>query len=240
MKEDVLPRNWCVKSCQKVAEYVGDKDTRWSKTEGVDKDMYYGYLENHGFRRINMFFGQILTEQQFLYCISDPERGEEIEVSNTDFDKEKRNAIFFGECNGGAIVEDGIKLDFYENYRRKPLIFKIDKWIKEKAAFAEGKTIQCKREDSKGRWMDNIYPNWAPGWIYRIKPEPKYVPFTREDWDLFKGKELINTPDNGAICMIYGCNIFGVRLGFAEISYQEAFKTTFFADGSIFGKLIEE
>lgn len=49
-------------------------------------------------------------------------------------------------------------------------------------AFAEGKTVQYKIE---GEWIQTNVPSFNPYlWEYRIKPEPKYLPFEnkKECW----------------------------------------------------------
>ena len=47
-------------------------------------------------------------------------------------------------------------------------------------AFAEGKTIEFRNSD--GEWDEADSPTWGKRFIYRIKPEPKYIPFkTKEE-----------------------------------------------------------
>ena len=108
-------------------------------------------------------------------------------------------------------------------------------------AFSEGKDIQCKHRketDVYNDWIDALYPNWNYDLIYRVKPEPKYVPFTRKDWDLFKMKEVCNNPDDGVVVVIISCDNYGVRCGGVLCTYEAAFDSVVFADGTPFGKLV--
>lgn len=60
----------------------------------------------------------------------------------------------------------------------------VDKWTKEKAAFAEGKVIQFADPRFPEDWMDWMTEWDAPDWsrrLWRIKPEPKLVQLTAED-----------------------------------------------------------
>ena len=64
----------------------------------------------------------------------------------------------------------------------RPLPVKPDPFAAEKAAFAQGKTIQFKGRESAYDWSD-CYT--APGWFsdceYRIKPDPVLVPLGPDD-----------------------------------------------------------
>jgi|SRR5699024_7549648 len=65
------------------------------------------------------------------------------------------------------------------------------KWYNEIIAFAEGKTIQSiyKVEGEQNDWKDDNFPLWNNHLFeFRIKPEPKYIPFTFEDREELRGK----------------------------------------------------
>ena len=239
MKHNILPASWCVAKCSGVVNYMHEK-----YKFGLDflngESGYYGVEGKNRFIK-NKPFGQLLTEEQFLYCIGEPERGEVIQASVTE-----HGLIGAIEMTLLTLTDDGAwclanntstNAVFFKHYRRKPLIF-VDKWAKEKQAFAEGKTIQFKSGDMP--WCEASDPSWISYDNYRIKPEPKYAPFTREDWDLFKMKEVRNNPDNGVVVVIISCDNDGVRCGRVECTYEAAFDSIVFADGTPFGKLIEE
>ena len=62
----------------------------------------------------------------------------------------------------------------------RPLPVKPDPFAAEKAAFAAGKTIQCK--DASTPWMDcETTPCWFHDVEYRVKPEPVLVPLGPDD-----------------------------------------------------------
>ena len=54
-------------------------------------------------------------------------------------------------------------------------------------AFSEDKIIQ-QQSIGSGSWYDQVTPNFSDNQNYRIKLEPKLVPFTFEDHLLFKNK----------------------------------------------------
>lgn len=241
MKHNILPDEWCVANCKSVREYIANEVGLDSKNI-ADSIKFTGY-QNRTYTGKNKPFGQLLTEEQFLYCIGEPELGEVIQASVTE-----HGLIGAIEMTLLMLTDDGAwclanntstNAVFFKHYRRKPLIF-VDKWAKEKQAFAEGKTIQSRKIYSLNRWGDDIIPSWSEEWQYRIKPEPKYAPFTREDWDLFKMKEVRNNPDDGVMVVVISCDNDGVRCGRVECTYQQAFDSIVFADGTPFGKLIEE
>lgn len=71
----------------------------------------------------------------------------------------------------------------------------IKKIIEVLIAYAEGKALQAKPIGSKdSRWEDVTgdcdFHN--PFWEFRIKPEPKLVPFTFEDAPLFRNEWVIH------------------------------------------------
>jgi hypothetical protein len=59
-------------------------------------------------------------------------------------------------------------------------------------AYAEGKTIQYK--DSSGKWISVTNPSFAVA-EYRVKPEPKYRPFTFTEITDLLGKIIVSNRD---------------------------------------------
>ena len=242
MKHNILPDEWCVANCKQVHDYINSK-VGYMRYTG-DGRAYYGFdKEKNGYRCHTNPFGQLLTEEQFLYCIGEPTEGEAIQVSVTEHGLigAIEMTLLMHTDDGAWCLANNMATNavFFKHYRRKPLVFEVDKWAKEKAAFAEGKTIQYLKEESG--WADILHiPLWSSCDEYRIKPEPKYTPFTREDWDLFKMKEVCNNPDDGVVVVIISCDDDGVRCGSVECTYRQAFDSIVFADGTPFGKLIEE
>lgn len=110
-------------------------------------------------------------------------------------------------------------------------------------AFTEGKTIQWK--DGLGRWLDfsnedaEVNFNDCPS-HYRIKPEPKYRPFSTQEecWN-----EMHQHPDFGWVIRtgVY-LNVFDVYSDAIHtpedqhgIDFDDAFTELTFTDGDPFG-----
>ncbi len=111
-------------------------------------------------------------------------------------------------------------------------------------AYSQGKLIQI--SNNGNHWVEWIATN--PDSIfnynyYRIKPEPKLVPFTFEDNKLLQGKYICR---NGFTAMykIIGIDQNGVSLihsgKFKDINYNDLFISYCFSDGSNCGKYINE
>jgi len=103
-------------------------------------------------------------------------------------------------------------------------------------AFAEGKEIE---------WFDGIKwvslpnPNWENLYtpIVRIKPEPKYIPFTFEDAEFLIGK-LIKDKHTNSIFIIIGVNAVGIMITIDNyISFKNLLENYTFLDGSPCGKI---
>lgn len=95
-------------------------------------------------------------------------------------------------------------------------------------AFTEGKTVQYKTEKE---WIQTNVPTFNPYlWEYRIKPEPKYRPFTNADecWQEMKKHEPFGwvKTDEGYE------QIRHVNKG---DDFNATLKTCTFADGTPFG-----
>lgn len=115
-------------------------------------------------------------------------------------------------------------------------------------AFAEGKTVQC-RTNNTYDWVSTNTPSFNPGlWEYRIKPEPKYYPFTNaeECWQEMQKHQPIGwvkDKKDGHYALItsvltdekevYIDGISGLHL-YTSINYYT------FADGTPFGVKEEE
>ena len=105
-------------------------------------------------------------------------------------------------------------------------------------AYADGKELQILR---MGVWGDcNIPPmfDWN-NYDYRIKPEPKYVPFTYEGREQLRGKWLMHQNYHEDQHMIIRINMNGVGIKGDHISYQDLFDKYLFTDGSPCGKVVE-
>ena len=102
-------------------------------------------------------------------------------------------------------------------------------------AFADGKAIEYK---NAGKWKLATGPDWSNDIQYRIKPEPKLVPFTFEDELL--GRKIIYS--DGTRAMITAQKKDGVYIGGSLnlTSYSSLISTTKFEDGSPCGKYINE
>lgn len=108
-------------------------------------------------------------------------------------------------------------------------------------AWAEGYEIQVMQKGSK-QWIDAISPivAWYEDYEYRIKPEPKYVPFTFEDAKYFIGKTVINKK-SGSLHIITSLFKPSEEIRIRSTCYSlKAFLDDFtFLDGSPCGKLEE-
>lgn len=73
------------------------------------------------------------------------------------------------------------------------------KWKNEIAAFAEGKTIQCK-DMFCNEWTDIDDPSFKLGCFYRVKPEPtKRLPTIEEVEQWFMENKIFRYKDTGTL-----------------------------------------
>lgn len=107
-------------------------------------------------------------------------------------------------------------------------------------AFAEGKTIEF-RTNSISKWIETTTPKFDLLHEYRIKPEPKYRPFTniKECWEeMQKHKPLGWIKDTSTICNIINIQKTGIFIydGVANryLNFIDVFNLKF-ADGTPFG-----
>ena len=106
-----------------------------------------------------------------------------------------------------------------------------------KEAFESGEDIQYRYK--KGDWVDTPDPVWHTSYEYRIKPKPKYVPFTFEDAELFMNRVVI-AKDKSCKAVITYADGEDVLLCSYRKSYQYLFESYTFIDGSPCGKEVEE
>lgn len=114
-------------------------------------------------------------------------------------------------------------------------------------AHAEGKTIQsrCIKGD-KSLWYDDEDPSFDDDFEYRIKPEPKYRPFSNaeECWkEMLKHQPFGWVKDrNGSKFIIENVD----SRGFVEVydegtcTFKDVFENRTFVDGLPFGIKVEE
>ena len=116
------------------------------------------------------------------------------------------------------------------NYARE-----IDPFRELKEAFERGEDIQIKLSFG---WVDATEPAWTIGNEYRIKPKPKYVPFTFEDAEEFMNKTVI-AKDKSRYGVITYVKDEVVVIGRSSRSYKWLFDEFTFLDGSPCGKEVE-
>jgi len=122
-------------------------------------------------------------------------------------------------------------------YRIKP---EEDPYKELKEAFKNGRNIQYRKSDYNS-WDDCRVPMWLSDCEYRIKPEPKLVPFTFEDNKMFRDKWL---QDKGGGKQRFKIIEFDEYNLYYEhhyiISYGDFLETFEFEDGNSCGKYITE
>lgn len=105
-------------------------------------------------------------------------------------------------------------------------------------AFADGKAIEYK---NAGNWKLATGPDWSNDIQYRIKPEPKLVPFTFEDNKLFRDKWIYSKINEfPGVLRILSYNNSNVHIEFRAIGYLNLLRDCEFEDGSPCGKYINE
>ncbi len=116
-------------------------------------------------------------------------------------------------------------------------------------AFAEGKTVQVKRETSKNalteNWIDAQNIDWdREASCYRIKPQPTYRPFkdAEECWNEMQKHQPFGWVQNDVIISpIIGIQNNSIWLPIRDnVSYEKMLKGFTFADGEPFGVKEEE
>lgn len=97
-------------------------------------------------------------------------------------------------------------------------------------AWADGAEIEFKEAVSNNAWRDCPYPIWDYKFDYRVKPSPKYVPFTWEDREFLRGKWIRN--------ISYEIVIYSIsRERVNDMTFSRLLSDYTFLDGSPCGKL---
>ena len=107
-------------------------------------------------------------------------------------------------------------------------------------AFAEGKTIQIKKE---GDWIEvgentEVYFSESLS-DYRIKPEPKYRPFKNQEecWEEMQKHQPFGWIRSNVSGILYLIESVSDEIHFNRtfVSYEDAFECSEFIDGTPFG-----
>lgn len=106
-------------------------------------------------------------------------------------------------------------------------------------AYSEGKIIEYKSPGAECWDVDNNFGGSILAIQYRIKPEPKLVPFTFEDAEFLIGKPIRSKQKNVVLLIqvVYQKSI--MMHGFDTISYYSLLQNWEFLDGSPCGKYVE-
>lgn len=107
-----------------------------------------------------------------------------------------------------------------------------------KEAYERGEIIE-RNVDGFG-WKRVYEAHWdADLTKYRIKPkEPKYIPFTFEDRDIFRGS-YVKFKENTTEYLITTIQTGGVKIDQKVFGFNDAFERLTFLDGTPFGKLVD-
>lgn len=103
-------------------------------------------------------------------------------------------------------------------------------------AWANGARIEYRNFDSNV-WQEISNPNWMAYIEYRIKQEPKLVPFDADDAKKIVGKIVKNTSIEPTFSIITTANSNEVIIGSTPFNYDTLFKYFTFSDGSPCGKI---
>ena len=106
-------------------------------------------------------------------------------------------------------------------------------------AFVNGKVIEYL---FVGEWRVATCPEWTPGVKYRIRQEPKLVPFTFEDNLSFRDKWFKDKQNKQMLVKIYSINRRDgeILIGEEWVTYKQFLDEYIFEDGSPCGKYINE
>ena len=113
-------------------------------------------------------------------------------------------------------------------------------------AFAEGKTIEsrCIKGD-KSLWYDDEDPSFDNDFEYRIKPEPKYRPFSdaKECWEEMQKHQPFGWVKSTLfkdLALVRRVTTLYVEINRDIIDYKDALEKFTFADDTNFGVKVEE
>ena len=120
-----------------------------------------------------------------------------------------------------------------------------EEFIKLINVWKNGKTIEHRQTNTSKTWTeipDQTNISWTdPIERYRIKPEPRLVPFTFEDRELLKGKWITGRVSKTFEAQIVSISLEGVVLGNANGANFTMFLERYnFLDGTRCGKEIME
>lgn len=102
-------------------------------------------------------------------------------------------------------------------------------------SWADGAEIEC-RSDIHSNWIPVKDPSWYNNYEYRIKLEPKLIPFTFEDRELLRGKWVTKKSVNTE-WLIVTISEHGVLIHHTyTVNYRELLSDYIFTDGSPCGK----
>jgi hypothetical protein len=104
-------------------------------------------------------------------------------------------------------------------------------------AYLEGNEVQYK--PSLGEWSDIKYPTFLEHFDYRIKPEPKLIPFDFSDAEMLVNK-IVKSKDGSIVSLITDAGIGKVWVGKWGDTYDNLLKDYTFLDGSPCGKEVAE
>jgi len=102
-------------------------------------------------------------------------------------------------------------------------------------AFKEGKEIEM-RENGKD-WSINKNPMFANEFEYRIKPEPKLIPFDFSDAEFLIGKAVKRKDGSKYVQLIHQVEVEYIFLGKGQIKFDHFLDSCIFLDGSACGKI---
>ena len=142
--------------------------------------------------------------------------------------------VLSGSISGELFLSEDLKI----GARLQDVILEGARWQVVKAA-EEGKGIEV-WEEAISEWCSKESMTFFADSFYRIAPEPpkpKYVPFTASDWEMFVGK-VVRDNKWGKWSLVTSCDEADVFVGGEWFSYESAFKTCTFLDGSPFGKIV--
>ena len=237
---------------KRVLKLADEAGMKWCTNKSYIKyDMWNTYKDKTCYKFTNGSFGTIPYFKSKDFEIISSEKIIDME-NKTEFFEDKLMEVsgdgttwyprvVFGKKNGKYIswveattVEEAEKIiDTIDwNYARE-----IDPLLELKKAWARGEDIQyrCKSDD----WIDTQDPAWHPFYEYRIKPKPKYVPFTYEDAELFMNRIVISKDKSCKAVITYSDNE-DVLLGTVGRNYKHLLENYTFLDGSPCGKEVEE
>lgn len=102
-------------------------------------------------------------------------------------------------------------------------------------AFKNGANIECKSHINDA-WDVISDPMWSIDYEYRVKKEPKLVPFTIDDINLLIGKG-IRIKHTNPVHLIIGVRTDDVQTYYNRMSYECLLDKYEFIDGSPCGKI---